>query len=457
MPYINTPNELKHYGVPDMHWGERKYQYKDGSLTPEGRVHYGYNTERAKANVETAKKEYRTASDHYNNKTGYGLIYDKEATKKLDKASRNLRYAEEDLSDEKTKEKLNKETKVSKRRESLEAKYREKGMTEEEAAIAAYKRERTEKILAVAGGVAVTALVAYGAYKYRDYAFDKVIPSGTTIQNISQFANKGVDEAFYASWKSSDNNMYRGFYGEETKKAYGKAYETRFKANNDMKIASPKNAQKIMADLLATDNTFKSNVEKIISEREKIVNREAMYNPAYKNMAKVYTNGSKALKSGKNNNAVYRALNSALTERSPEGMDIKKKFYDALSKKGYGAIDDLNDKKRLFGTQGGYGSKSPIIVFDGKKSLSKQVTRELSDIIIHNNSKKAMKSLYVESMAKKGSIAVTSMLASYGINKFTVNKRNDSIVKKYREEHPNTELSYKEIVRQYEDQLADKY
>ena len=33
-----------HFGVSGMHWGKRKYQNKDGSLTPEGRIHYGYES-----------------------------------------------------------------------------------------------------------------------------------------------------------------------------------------------------------------------------------------------------------------------------------------------------------------------------------------------------------------------------------------------------------------------------
>lgn len=36
---INT-NELSHHGVKGQHWGVRRYQYADGSLTPKGRQHY---------------------------------------------------------------------------------------------------------------------------------------------------------------------------------------------------------------------------------------------------------------------------------------------------------------------------------------------------------------------------------------------------------------------------------
>lgn len=34
-------SELYHYGVPGQKHGNRKYQNEDGSLTPEGRIHYG--------------------------------------------------------------------------------------------------------------------------------------------------------------------------------------------------------------------------------------------------------------------------------------------------------------------------------------------------------------------------------------------------------------------------------
>ena len=35
-----TPNELYHYGILGMKWGVRRYQNKDGSLTPEGKLRY---------------------------------------------------------------------------------------------------------------------------------------------------------------------------------------------------------------------------------------------------------------------------------------------------------------------------------------------------------------------------------------------------------------------------------
>lgn len=37
---VKQPNELYHHGVKGMKWGRRRYQNKDGSLTPEGNKRY---------------------------------------------------------------------------------------------------------------------------------------------------------------------------------------------------------------------------------------------------------------------------------------------------------------------------------------------------------------------------------------------------------------------------------
>ena len=42
------PDELLHHQVKGGKWGVRRWQYPDGSLTPEGRIHYGVGPAREK-------------------------------------------------------------------------------------------------------------------------------------------------------------------------------------------------------------------------------------------------------------------------------------------------------------------------------------------------------------------------------------------------------------------------
>ena len=61
-------NVLCHHGTKGMSWGKRLYQYKDGSLTPLGRLRYGNKTnmraaEKAKAKKIADKKAKKESSD----------------------------------------------------------------------------------------------------------------------------------------------------------------------------------------------------------------------------------------------------------------------------------------------------------------------------------------------------------------------------------------------------------
>lgn len=70
--YMRPDEELYHYGVKGQKWGVRRYQNKDGSLTPAGRKRQAkqeYNAERkaAKAKYQNAKRDI-SGSDPDRNK-----------------------------------------------------------------------------------------------------------------------------------------------------------------------------------------------------------------------------------------------------------------------------------------------------------------------------------------------------------------------------------------------------
>lgn len=53
---------LAHYGTGGMKWGQRRYQNKDGSLTPLGRVHYGVGAARTAAGNAAKKTGHALAA-----------------------------------------------------------------------------------------------------------------------------------------------------------------------------------------------------------------------------------------------------------------------------------------------------------------------------------------------------------------------------------------------------------
>lgn len=70
--------ELEHYGIKGQEWGTRRFQYEDGSLTPEGKIRYGQGERKdvkkvLKQGLKEAKKNERKKVyfDELNDKSKY--------------------------------------------------------------------------------------------------------------------------------------------------------------------------------------------------------------------------------------------------------------------------------------------------------------------------------------------------------------------------------------------------
>lgn len=106
-------NELQHHGTRGMKWGIRRYQNKDGSLTPAGQKRY--NKEAAELKKEEAK--YKAEKKEFDNKQKTQAKFDK-----LDARRQKLEANKKALEEAKNANKKKNKSDDDKEEESVEAK-----------------------------------------------------------------------------------------------------------------------------------------------------------------------------------------------------------------------------------------------------------------------------------------------------------------------------------------------
>lgn len=203
-----------HYGVLGQKWGTRRYQNPDGSLTPEGREHYGLgitNGEVQKYSGKHAKIEYRKESKKLRRALEKQININKNQN---ERQNGRYRYSRKDYRN--TSADIENEYKAGREAitEYLTAKYGEKTAK-------AVKRETAIGVAAV--GTALTAVAAYGVadyaikanhvYSYQGAELDKQLHART--YNINRDA-----EQRYNTFADNNERRYNevgGFFYKDPK------------------------------------------------------------------------------------------------------------------------------------------------------------------------------------------------------------------------------------------------
>ena len=331
----------------------------------------------------------------------------------------------------------------SKHRQNLEAKYRAMGYDEKHAAERAARRIKTEKIIAATAGLTVAAASAYVIKHRIEEKSDHIIKSGKTLQRVAASDDIKFDRALYTAGNKSDKTKYAGFYGRQLRArgaAEGAVKAFGIKATKDLKVVSNDKARDTFVELYKTNPEFKKLYDNQTQTIKNWVDQNPINDPRYAGVYKKLRVGMSEKVLRKNG---YDSFNRQLADNTTEdARRINKIFYDALKSKGYDAVADLNDRK-----YSGYRAKSATIVFGGKGKMEVSAVKKLSDQEINDKYVKGMAMLSAPGLAKAGALYVAApMMARMTVNHIRAEK--------YRDEHPNTELTDKEIIKMLNKQKA---
>lgn len=420
---VQEKEYLAHVGVLGMKWGHHKRVESTQVI-------------KARLNVDKTKHGLKVAKKKMLKQTKYGLLIPSKKSKdNLNKAKKDHSYSKTDLKGVKILDKLKTKEKT-KAQLSMEEKYKRKGMSNDEAAVAAYQHIRTKKILI---GVGTTALVlgsAYAGYKIHDARVDKIIKSGTLLQNISTDSSSGIRDAFYSSNNKLDKIKYRGLFGDAISSKDKPAIQKQVKALRDIKQASRSNAKKTLQELIKNDPDFSSGLKQYMKDNNFNVSKAALNQSI---------NINKGISKGMVNTNLYDAFNTALADHSAPMQKLTDTYFNALSKKGYNAIRDVHDVKFT-----GYNAMNPIIAFNTKGIVDVVDIKALTNAEINKAGKIAYNSLIGSKIIKEGSTIAATVLGAKSISSEIKKNTDSKKIKKYRDENSKSKLTNTEIIRMLE-------
>lgn len=296
----NYDIELYHHGIKGMKWGVRRFQNKDGTLTPAGKKRYDDDEKSAATRGDAPSKSSKR--------------------------------------------------KVT-RQDMLEKKYRDSGMSEYDAKIAAAKRIKLETTIAITAGVTVAACAAYYAKnKWAADRCDQILKAGTTFHNLDSMANARPGEHLYVNYRQNDTQFFRGEFALGKIRKSGQVFDHTLTAKEDIRIPSLNTRKSVFKQLYDSDEEFRRAFN---AHTWGDVNEDTKFS----------------------SKLTYKLMWSKMGDKdNPRFNSAKHKYFEALRQKGYEAIVDEWDTNK-----GVYRSDAPLILLNtSSKSFGEMTIKELS-------------------------------------------------------------------------------
>lgn len=301
-----------------------------------------------------------------------------------------------------------------------EGRYLRKGLSKKEASEAAQRRierdRKVRKVVTTAAAVALTAAVAYAAYKKIDRDFLSVnLSTDIPLKNINPVGKgRDLDRHLYVTYKKSDTNRYRGLLAN-TYRENGRI----IKRDPNQALLNGMDPKKFGTSVYETTLSAKTNIKAPSNRQaEKIYREFAKKNSDVRGMS-------------------YRMFNRSLVDRD-DGM--REKFFKEVSKKGYNAVIDTNDQ-----WTSGYNTRKPIILINAGKVASEKHVTKLADSAIDKANKREKMKVYAGFAPRMG---MQLSALGIGVTKSVRNDRRNAqkmFVDRYRKRYPKTKLTDAEI------------
>lgn len=284
------------------------------------------------------------------------------------------------------------------------------------------KIDRSDIFKAVGVGLLAVGIGTAGYLAYKKYGYkylDHTLRKGMTLQTLSVDSDR-VEKGrqYYATFVKADKNDYKAFFGKGRNEIGEKEilkYNISQKIISKIKVANDRSAFATFQRLYDMDEHFANSVQKRYFNFTATYKANATKESADK-LAKQYAgffekNFPKATKQRTEElKKIYHEWNRGLVleDSLSRGGNVTlgghygvEKFYEALKKKGFSAVVDVNDKGSL--------GKAPIIVFDKSKIIPTSA-RQLTQDEINKANTKYMGRQIVEQLADSGAFTTSSTI-----------------------------------------------